>query len=469
MNVLKIMSDEHTGRMMQFIDKSILKTPNLDRLAAESTVFTSCYSPCPVCAPARAATFTGRYVNRLGAWDNAIPYDGSVEGISHRLKAHNKKCVYMGKTHFHHDADYEFEEEYEIGLMRAPDLGGFFRDEKVGAVESELRYQRIGIRKTPAKDDDLLEHTLEWLDKHGQEQDWMFYVGFSYPHFPFYVEQEHWDHFASIITEVPDRLKPPFTSLNEQLEWLRAYFKCDIVDEETVRKLLIGYHCAIQELDIRIGKILDKVDEIGIKDSTAIIYTSDHGEQLGFHGMWWKCTMFEESANIPLIIRIPGKEPKMLNHPVNLVDIFPTICDILEIPKPTDIDGASLMPLIDGEPDKFPKDFTFSEYNCHGMPNGMYMIRWKEYKYVYFCYNRAQLFDLNNDPYEDNSLIGDGYISPEVGEVVSECHKRLLSVCDPYEVDARAKRDQRAVKEDMQLTSYELRKGAYVPFPKPVV
>ena len=95
------------------------------------------------------------------------------------------------------------------------------------------------------------------------------------------VKKENWDYFESKITKVPEVLKPPFTSLNKPLDWLRTYFKCKDVPEETVRKLLIGYHCAIAELDERIGILLQKIDSCGLRDRTIFCYTSDHGEQLG--------------------------------------------------------------------------------------------------------------------------------------------------------------------------------------------
>ncbi|EJW94930.1 choline sulfatase protein, partial [gut metagenome] len=209
------------------------------------------------------------------------------------------------------------------------------------------RFEKIGLKSEESHDDRVLQASLDWLDTHSHEKDWMLYVGFLDPHFPFYVKKENWDYFAEHITEVPEALKPPFTSLNKPLSWLRTYFKCEDVPEETVRKLLIGYHCAIAELDERIGILLDKIDDLDLKDHTVFCYTSDHGEQLGYHGLWWKCTMFEQSAHVPLIVRVPGANPKRISAPVNIIDWFPTVCEFKNIPIPKGLDGQSLKGFIE--------------------------------------------------------------------------------------------------------------------------
>jgi Arylsulfatase A and related enzymes len=170
-----------------------------------------------------------------------------------------------------------------------------------------------------------------------------------------------------------------------------------------------------------------------------VIYTSDHGEQLGYHGMWWKCTMFEESARIPMIVYHPNLEHKDIDNPVDLVDLFPTMCDVFSVEKPTPLDGHSLLPLMrDGKDDERP-DFAFSEYNAHGIDEGMFMIRWDKYKYVYFTGGYTpQLFDLEKDPCEDHDLAIEKPDDTEVKRALAEGHRRLYSVCNPEETTKRA-------------------------------
>lgn len=466
MNIISILSDEHSYGMMHFINHSILKTPNLDRLAEEGVVFDSFYSTCPVCAPARASFFTGDYVHQLGTWDNSTPYDGTVEGISHHMTRGGRTFACIGKTHFHHEGDYEFTYESLAGYMHKPDIGCYYRDQKIGRIGAEKRFERIGIKSGETYDDRVLEESLNWLEAHREEKDFMLYIGFLDPHFPFYVSQKHWDYYNARITTIPDELRPPFTSLNPSLEWMRTYFKCEHVPEETVRRLLVGYHCAVEELDERLGILLDRIDHLGLRDHTAVCYSSDHGEQLGYHGMWWKCCMFEQSAHIPLIFRIPGIPPRRIPDPASLADLYPTFCDLSGVPLPEDISGHSLMKLIRQGADPDRTDFAFSEYHGHGIPDAMYMIRWKQYKYVFFCGGQPQLFDLCADPGEDDNLLESRPDDPQVKEAAADCRSRLYSVCDPYAANSRAKDYQTRIRDEMGLGDYTSEKGSWVPHPE---
>lgn len=466
MNIITVMSDEHSYQMMQFINRSILKTPNLDRLASESTVFDNCYTPCPVCAPARGSFISGLYVNRIGTWDNSTPYDGQVPGLSHYLTSHEKQYVNIGKTHFHQDGSYHFTyQEYE-GFMKHPDIGCFFRDQKTSRIGAEKRFEKIGLKTEESHDDKILRASLSWLEKHASEDNWHLYIGFLDPHFPFYVKKENWNYFEERITEIPDALKPPFTSLNDSLHWLRTYFKCENIPEQTVRKLLIGYHCAIAELDERIGILLNKIDTLHLTDRSVFCYTSDHGEQLGYHGLWWKCCMFEESAHVPLIVRVPEQPPRRIAAPVSLVDWFPTVCDYMKLPIPEHLDGVSLRSYIETGINECHQDFAFSEYHAHGIPHGMFMIRWKQYKYVYYCYDKPQLFDLEKDPDENHSLFDCITENSKIMEIAEECHKRLLSICNPYEVDRRAHEFQKKTKKALGIMEYDTDMGK-CPVPHP--
>ena len=473
MKIITVMSDEHSFHMMSFVKSfrnSVLKTPNLDRLAAESTVFDSCYTPCPLCAPARGSFISGRYVHRTGTWDNSTPYDGKVLGLSQYLTGFGIPYINIGKTHFHPQGSYGFTFQRQEGFMEHADIGCFFRDQKTGRIGAEKRFEKIGLKTEESHDDKVLASGLSWLEEHGREKDWYLYLGFLDPHFPFYVKKEYWDYYEKQIPEIPDALKPPFSSLNESLDWLRTYFKCESLPEDTVRKLLIGYHCAIAQLDERLGILLDKVDALGLKDQVIFCYTSDHGEQLGYHGLWWKCCMFEESAHVPMIVRLPGGKSRRVEAPVNLTDWFPTVCDYMGLPIPGSLDGQSLRPFMETGENPGHQDFSFSEYHAHGIPHAMFMIRFKQYKYVYYCSDSPQLFDLEHDPGENHNLLEisqdsqELYMdkkqniffpsSAEAGEIVRQCHERLLSVCDPHEADARAKEFQRRMKDHLGITEY---------------
>jgi choline-sulfatase len=470
MNVLVIMSDEHSNNAMGCSGHPDVKTPVLDRLANEGTLFTQAYTNCPVCTPARASFFTGRYVHELGTWDNATPYDGQIKGMSQHLAEYGQTMHSIGKLDLHPDGEYNGLAASQPGHRNNIDLGAFFRESGEAKPFVEERYRNIGIREGLSKDQLVLEEAVQWLkqrskrrsDKDAKEQQaesdkpWMLYVGFLHPHFPFYVKQEYWDAYNELIKNVPDVLNRPFTELNEPLRALRHYFRSDVLDEETIRRMLVGYYALTKELDDNIGTILRTLEEEGLYEDTLIIYTSDHGEQLGRHGLWFKCSMYEETSNVPLIINHPRiVQGNRVDHPVSLVDIFPTVCDVLGLPLPEGVPGKSLLKLASGEADESRQDFVFSEYHGHGMPVGMYMIRWKQWKYVYFTGGvEPQLFDLQHDPEEMVNLAAKAESDASVREVLLECDKRLKTVCDPEATEERAKAFQAKIKRELGIHSF---------------
>ncbi len=468
MNIVTIISDEHSYQAMANAGNVYAETPNLDRLAQISQNFTNAYSSCPVCAPARASWFTGQYVCNLGTWDNSTPYDGRVYGIGSWMKKNGIPVHHIGKTHFHPDGDYGFASAVSPGFLESPDLGCYYRDGNVRRLGAEKRFQRIGIKTKPSHDDELVGKALDWFENPPSEP-WVLNIGLLDPHFPFYVTQEHWDHFASVVGDkLPSGVLPPFTSLNGPLQSLRTYFAAELADDEITRKAFIGYYAAVKELDDHIGQILDKLEEKGLMDDTVIIYTSDHGEQLGYHGMWWKCCMFEQSAHIPMIIYHPHLPPREISAPVSIADLFPTMCSIMDIGHPSDCDGQSMFGLMEKGEDASRHDYAFSEYNAHGLPGGMYMIRWGRYKYVFYTDADPQLFDLEADPAEDNDLFPASHGDEALQKVIEECRKRLFSVCDPYEVNQRSREFQARMKKRLGLPdSYTLERSVgYVPHPE---
>lgn len=472
MNVLFIMSDEHSGSAIRSSGDMHAVSPSIDRLANSGVTFSNAYTPCPLSAPARASWFTGNYVCRLGTWDNSTPYDGAVLGIAEHLNTYGIPVHQIGKTHFHCDGEYHFASGDMLGLLDRPDLGCYYRDDRVARIGAENRFKEIAISDGSERFDDIvLKSTLSWLDKNADSHEpWVLQVGFLEPHFPFYIQKENWEYFEDLFEdqELPKEMLPPYTSLNDQLLSLRHYFQGEVATEEIIKKMRIGYYASIKELDDKIGRILDKLDQLDLTKDTLIIYTSDHGEQLGYHGLWWKCCMFEQSARIPMIVAPPQGNQRRITDPVSLVDVFPTLCDALEIPCPENIDGESFWPLVTGGKDNHRRDFAFSEYNGHGVSGGMYMIRWKQYKYVFYTEAEPQLFNLDDDPFENHDLIQEGYgDSEEVKIVLKECWKRLVSVCDPYEVSSRAKRFQKKMKHELGLPEeYTIsRGGSFVPRP----
>lgn len=469
MNILIIMSDEHSHQVLGCAGHPHVQTPNLDRLASEGILFANCYTPSPICTPARASFYTGQYAHQLGTWDNAIPYDGSVPGISQYLSEHGKKLITFGKLDLHPYGIYEGLEAHLLGQRMNPQYESLFRGQDI-PINSAARFQRMGISDRIPPDDRVQDAAIEWLrSKKDSDEPWIMYTGFLDPHFPFFTDEARWNRYEAMVKEIPDSAQPPFAELNEPLRMLRRHFRGDEADAQTVRNAHIGYYAMTSRLDDRVGLLLDTLSECGMEEDTLVIYTSDHGEQLGHHGLWWKCCMYEESVHVPLLMRGPGiRQGVVVQEPVSLIDLLPTVCDAAGIPSPAQLPGRSLLPLAKGKGDELRADFAFSEYHAHGVPSGMYMIRWNRWKYVYYCGFEPQLFDLDNDPTESFNLIENRETrgSAAVREALTECDKRLRAVCDPDAVSVRALREQEEIRIELGIEEFPVKHTREVPRPR---
>jgi choline-sulfatase len=232
-------------------------------------------------------------------------------------------------------------------------------------------------------------------------------------------------------------------------------------DEATLRRAMAAYYGMVTFLDDQVGRVLQALDDVGLRDSTRIIYTADHGEMLGAHGLWWKNCMYEESAGVPVVVAGPGiPEGKVSQTPVNAIDCFPAIVEAVGAtlaPEDADLPGESLFALAN-EPDH---DRTiFSEYHASMSPSGVFMIRDGRFKLIYYVGYEPQLFDLVADPGETRDLAAD----PAYADDRSACEAKLRQICDPEEVDRRAKADQQARIDAAGGTDAVIAAGVRVPY-----
>jgi choline-sulfatase len=449
-NLLVIMSDEHNPKLLGCAGHPLVATPNLDRLAERGTRFTAAYCNSPVCIPARASFATGRYIHQVGFWDNADPYDGSVTSWHHRLREAGHRVVSIGKLHFRSTADDNgFSEEIVpmhvidgkgdlMGLVREnlPRRGGSYKMAKLaGPGESAYTFY----------DRDIAARAQVWLREEApkyRDKPWVLFVSFVCPHFPLTAPPEHFYRYY-----LDARL--PWPKLYDRAErpshpYLRDYAASFAYDEhfetkDQVRRAVAGYYGLCSFLDENVGKVLRALDESGLSDDTRVLYTSDHGDNVGARGLWGKSNMYEEVAGVPLVIAGPGiPEGELRGTPVTHVDAYPTILEgagLAPMPEERRFPGRSLLDLA-REPAT--DRVAFSEYHGMGTTTGAFMMRDRRWKYIHYAAYPAQLFDLDTDPEELRDLAGD----PAHRAVREACRARLQTICDPGEVDARAKRRQ---------------------------
>ncbi len=449
-NVLFILSDEHTRDVSGCYGHKIVKTPNIDRLAARGTKFTAAYTNCPICVPARASLHTGTYVAENACWDNAHPYDGSIRSWAHRMKAAGHEAMSIGKLHFRAATDDNgFTEEVIplhvvdgqgdlLGLIRRPKAAkrGGMPDLAKAAGPGESTYAKY--------DRNIRDGAIEWLTTRAKALDkpWCLFVSFVKPHFPLVAPPEFYAMYPPESLPMPRLYGPDDYPKHPSVAALRGCMDYDdYFTPEKVRIALAAYYGMVSFLDDNIGKVLGALEAAGLAASTRVVYSTDHGDNLGTRHMWGKSIHYEESAAVPMIVAGPGiPAGKTCPTPVTLVDVYPTILQSVGIaPDATEkaLPGRSLVDLANSPPvDRV----AFGEYHAAGSITAMYMVRKGRWKYIHHVGYRAELFDLESDPGETKDL-GE---SAAHRDTLAMMEAELRKIVDPEAVNARAFADQEA-------------------------
>lgn len=448
-NVIVIMSDEHNPKVMGCSGHPVISTPNLDALAARGTRFSSAYTTSPVCVPARAAFALGKYIHQIGFWDNADAYDGSVPSWHHNLRRLGHDVVSIGKLHFNRkDEDHGFsQEQIPMHILEGKgDLMGLVREDlpRRGGAKKMINMAGPGESSYTMYDREICARAQVWLRENAareHDKPWVLFVSFVAPHFPLTAPPEHYYRYFNQTLPMPKLYAREERTKHPYLDDYRNSFCYDDYFESPadVHRALSGYFGLVSFFDEHVGKIMNVVDDMDIAGNTDVIYTSDHGDNLGSRGLWGKSTMYEEIAGVPMICAGPSfPKGKVVTTPVSHVDAYPTIVEAAGESFDAMRDTHPGVSLVDIAKGALPDRTVLSEYHGMGSSTGAYMIRVGKYKYVHYAKYQPQLFDLDKDPEELNDQSGD----PAMSDVLEECRGRLYAMLDPIEVDKRAKSRQ---------------------------
>ena len=449
-NLLVLMSDEHNPKFLRSAGHPFIETPNLDALAARGTRLTSAYTTCPICVPARAAFATGRYVHDIGYWDNGDAYEGAVPSWHHALRDAGHRVVSIGKLHFRGRPgdDHGFSEE--IVPMHVVDgigdVKGLVRDKIPKRKGGDKMAHRAGPGESSyvAYDRDIASRAQIWLHEEAPkwtDRPWVLFVSFVLPHFPLTAPPHwfyrYWRRDLPMPKLYAKHLRPrhPY---HDQYEYVVDY-DTHFSSEADVKRAIAGYSGLVSMMDENVGNVLRALHETGLADSTRVLYTSDHGDNVGARGLWGKSTLYEESAGVPLIMAgpdIPGG--RVIDTPVSHIDCAPTILEAAGEPPRIggrDLPGASLFDVACGSKPTRP---VVSEYHATASIAAAYMLRFGRFKYCHYVAYRPQLFDLADDPEELVDIASD----PRYAATLAEGERLLRAALDPEATDMRAKRRQ---------------------------
>ena len=463
MNMLFIMSDQHSNKILGCHGHPLIKTPHMDRLAERGTRFTDAYTQSPICVPARATMATGRYVFDNKNWCNAHSYTGEIKGWGHRLQDAGHRVVSIGKLHYRNETDPTGFDEQIIPMHVVKGIGDLL-DSIRDQVSLPVRHKgkTLSDRLGPGDstytkyDSDITEKTCEWLRNAATQQDdkpWCLFSSLVCPHPPFIAPQKFYDLYN------PEEMPFDKGVGDENFKrhpWIEEQRNCQNFDQhfsnETRKIAIANYFGTTSFFDDNLGKILKVLEETGLDQNTRIVYTSDHGENLGKRGLWGKSNLYEEPAG------------HVCATPVSHIDCYQTIVEGVGLSL-TDEDqslpGQSMFGIASGTNN--PERIVFAEYHAMAAATGSFMLRKGRYKLIYYVDYEPELFDLDINPEETINLA----LDPAHKDTLNNMEQELRNIADPEAVDREAKVSQDAIIEQHGGRDAIINQGGFGNTPAP--
>jgi len=432
-NFLVLMSDEHNPLYSKPYGNTTVKTPNMNALADRGVVFENSYCPSPLCMPSRSAFIAGRRVHTLQTYSNCnFHVDPTPLSFGAALSTQGVHTAYVGKTDVYAPGnDLKFTEMMKPGDRKTPGDTNHRRNPMSIRTGAGKRANGYGPKEDACADDiACVEQAERWLQHTapGIDVPWVFVVNVTAPHFPHFAPPKFWDMYTN-DGDLPDYGLECKSAQHPYAEAIKKHFETHEFSETQVRGLRRGYLACISFVDYQLGRLMQALENAGLSDSTNVVYTSDHGDMLGKFGMWWKCSLYEDSVRIPMIAAGPDfARGGRVKTPVDLHDLRASLFAATGTVQPPEFLGSPLqhMPVND------PNRIVFSEYHGHGAPGSSYMIRKDNWKYIHYTNAPCQLFDLSSDPNELHNL------AETYPAKVTELLTNLQAVCSPSLENDRA-------------------------------
>lgn len=463
-NLLYIHTDQHNPYVTGCYGDPLVQTPNLDRLAAGGALFTNTYCNSPICVPSRMAMLTGRHPYQNEVWTNSHGLDSSIPTLAHAMGAAGYQPVLIGRMHAIGPDQLHGYAERLVGDHSGNYIGG--RGPDRGVLDGTAGPDRISLTKSgpgqsayQVHDEDVTAATIDYLKRLGAQQaegqidPFSLSVGLMLPHPPYVARREDYAIYADPMTmprkpQAYHQVRHPFLRA-----WREHTGIIEASDEEILRSRA-AYWALVHRVDIMVGQILDALAANGFADNTLIVYTSDHGDMQGEHGLWWKHVFYEESVKVPLIVSWPGviAPGQRSDRVISALDVNATMLDALGAPPLPNSPGRSFLGLISNvRATPSWDDLAFSEYCADEyVPRKIdegktyqRMVRKDEWKLIYYHGMAPQLFNLREDPDE----LTDRAADPACQAIRTELTDLILTEWNPELIAAQmaAKRKDNAV------------------------
>ena len=404
---------------------SEMHTPNIDRLAKQGTLFNRAYCQFPVCNPSRVSVLTGLRPDTTRIYDNPTDFREVLPGVvtlPQHFKEHGYHTRSVGKI-AHGDAAWKDDLSWSEPIWRE-------RWRFVNKATSPS-WQALDVDEDEFEDVRIANAAVEVLTEIKDKQ-FFLAVGFNKPHLPFYAPSKYFDLYTTQDFKLPvdsslPKNAPDIASNPKGMKGYQDISNYPPFSDEKTLELTLAYAANVSYIDALVGRVLDQLDVLKLTENTIIVFWGDHGFHLGEHGLWRKNTLFEDSVRSPLIVSMPKQihTGTTTDALVELIDIYPTLCDACQLPIPTEVEGISMVPVIE-EPARQWKAAAFSQLVrvLNNTSVDGYSIRTEQYRYTEWDNNGErgrELYDYYADTNETVNIVD----LPENEELVSHLSEQL--------------------------------------------
>jgi arylsulfatase A-like enzyme len=405
-NILFILSDDHRWDAMGYTGHTVIKTPNMDRLAQEGVIFNNAFVTTSLCSPSRASFLTGRYAHHHGVKNNLTPWNNDNITFLELIKKAGYTTGFIGKWHM---------------PGNLPNLRGLDRFVTFTVDGGQGRYFNCPLivdgKEVPSKKEYITEELTDYANDfitENKNNPFCLYLSHKAAHAMFTPSKKFKHTYDDTVLTLPPESDPWTVSTNGNMY------------PSTLRNLYKNYLACLTELDHHIGRVLDTLDELGIAENTIVIYAGDNGHFWGEHHLIDKRWPYEESIRIPFIVRYPA----MVDNPGRRadqmalnIDLAPTLLEIAGVTIPDKMDGKSLVPVLRNESAMGRKAWLYEYFKdfSYNVPEHT-AVRTNQYKYIKFVGKRKpELYDLADDPREMTNLYG----TPHGSKVLPDLKRQL--------------------------------------------
>ncbi|MFC1539654.1 sulfatase-like hydrolase/transferase [Candidatus Latescibacterota bacterium] len=433
-NILLLFVDQQRQDCLGCYGNQVVKTPNIDRLARNGIKINNAYTPAPVCTPARTSLQCGRWPHNHGLIFNTGNYrtkgglnnpEPETRFFSESLRENGWQLAHVGKWHIGTNTNKPSDRGYEelpyypgygypsnhkhyLEYLKAQGVNGFNLIEEKRDPTGYREYS--GLQEGPQSasiPSYLANQTIDVIKRYSTAND-PFFVSCNFwgPHAPYNIPKEHYEMYRNADIKVWPNFNCDLSDKPGVIRRYGEYWKTGWFNEENLAELIGEYYGYISLIDEEIGRILKTLEDTGELDSTLIIYSADHGSSVGSYNFWDKgFGMYDVITRIPMIISHPSIQPKESDAFVTLLDLAPTFFEIGNSEIPADVDGRSLMPLINGSQNEIREDNIITEHFGHQVVFWQRMVRTQQIKYIYNPTSNDEFYDLDSDPYEMTNII----------------------------------------------------------------